>query len=64
MLPASLAGRLMLATLVAMLLAMGAADARTTFIGRILYKDDFPVDIRHNSKIDRQRLGRWAAVQP
>jgi acyl-coenzyme A synthetase/AMP-(fatty) acid ligase len=52
------------ATLTAELLALGAADPRTAPIRRILYKDDFPVDIRHNSKIDRAQLGRWAAEQP
>ena len=31
---------------------------------RVLYQDDFPVDIRHNSKIDRPELGAWAAGQP
>ena len=46
--------------LTAELLALGAADARTAAIARILFKDDFPVDIRHNSKIDRAALGRWA----
>jgi acyl-CoA synthetase (AMP-forming)/AMP-acid ligase II len=52
------------ADLTAALLALGAADPRTASITRILYKDDFPVDIRHNSKIDRAQLGRWAAGQP
>ena len=50
--------------LTAELLALGAADQRTAAITRVLYKDDFPVDIRHNSKIDRPQLGRWAAGQP
>ena len=50
--------------LTAELLALGAADPRTAAVRRLLYKDDFPVDIRHNSKIDRAELGRWAAGQP
>ena len=50
--------------LTAQLLALGAADPRTTAVRRILYKDDFPVDIRHNSKIDRAELATWAAGQP
>jgi len=50
--------------LTAELLALGAADPRTAAIRRVLYKDAFPVDIRHNSKIDRPQLGRWAAEQP
>ena len=50
--------------LTAELLALGAADPRTATIRRVLYPDDFPVDIRHNSKIDRPALGAWAAGQP
>jgi len=50
--------------LTAALRALGAADPRTAPITRLLYKDDFPVDIRHNSKIDRASLGVWAAGQP
>jgi hypothetical protein len=52
------------AALTGQLLALGDADPRTAPIRRILYKDDFPVDIRHNSKIDRAQLGRWATGQP
>jgi len=52
------------AVLTAELLERGRADERTRTISRVLYKDDFPVDIRHNSKIDRPRLGVWAAGQP
>ena len=43
------------------LLELGRADERTRAIARVLYADDFPVDIRHNSKIDRPRLAVWAA---
>jgi acyl-CoA synthetase (AMP-forming)/AMP-acid ligase II len=50
--------------LTAELRARGAADPRTACITRILYRADLPVDIRHNSKIDRPALGRWAASQP
>ena len=50
--------------LAAELRALGAADPRTAAIARILYREDFPVDVRHNSKIDRPQLGRWAAAQP
>ncbi len=52
------------ADLTAELLALGAADPRTRTIRRVLYRDDFPVDVRHNSKIDRPQLGAWAAGQP
>ena len=51
-------------SLTAELRARGAADPRTAGITRILYKAELPVDIRHNSKIDRPQLGRWAATQP
>ena len=50
--------------LTAELLALGAADPRTRPITRVLYPPTFPVDIRHNSKIDRPALGAWAAGQP
>jgi len=50
--------------LTAGLRALGAADPRTAGIARILYRAELPVDIRHNSKIDRPQLGRWAAGQP
>jgi acyl-CoA synthetase (AMP-forming)/AMP-acid ligase II len=30
-------------------------------IGIALYRKPFPVDVRHNAKIDREKLGRWAA---
>lgn len=43
------------------LLSLGRAEERTRSIERVLYRDDMPVDIRHNSKIDRLQLGRWAA---
>ena len=29
--------------------------------GILLYRKPFPVDVRHNAKIDREKLGRWAA---
>ena len=29
----------------------------------ILFHDHFPVDIRHNAKIDRDRLSRWAEAR-
>ncbi len=50
--------------LTAELRALGAAHPRTASITRILCKDEFPVDVRHNSKIDRPQLGTWAAGQP
>ena len=50
--------------LTAELRALGAADARTRTIERVLYRADLPVDIRHNSKIDRPLLAVWAQEQP
>ncbi len=47
--------------LTAELLVLGAADVRTRSVRRVLYRDHFPVDIRHNSKIDRPQLAVWAA---
>ena len=42
------------------LLALGQADPRTSTIAQVLYHPGFPVDIRHNSKIDRPALALWA----
>ncbi|HSH28017.1 MAG TPA: fatty acid CoA ligase family protein, partial [Wenzhouxiangella sp.] len=38
-----------------------ARDWLTREIRRVLFKDAFPVDIRHNAKIRRQDLAAWAA---
>ncbi|MCG3130225.1 MAG: Long-chain-fatty-acid--CoA ligase FadD13 [Phycisphaerae bacterium] len=43
------------------LLELGAKDERTRDIRGVLYHRAFPVDIRHNAKIFRERLARWAA---
>jgi len=46
------------------LLALGALHPVTKSIQRVLiYPGGFPVDIRHNAKIDRLKLGKWAARQ-
>ncbi|TAJ91588.1 MAG: peptide synthase [Gammaproteobacteria bacterium] len=42
------------------LLTLGAKYSHTRSIREILFHDRFPVDIRHNAKIDRDRLSRWA----
>jgi olefin beta-lactone synthetase len=42
------------------LLALGGNNVLTETIDVILFHDDFPVDIRHNSKIFREDLARWA----
>lgn len=45
------------------LLARGAQYELTRPIQTILYHDAFPVDIRHNSKIFREKLAVWAAAK-
>ncbi len=42
------------------LLAIAAANELTESIKTILFHKAFPVDIRHNSKIFREQLARWA----
>lgn len=43
------------------LLALGGQHPHTKGINTILFKREFPVDIRHNAKIFREKLARWAA---
>ena len=43
------------------LLELGAQKPHTKEIKTILFHDGFPVDIRHNAKIYRDRLGDWAS---
>ncbi|MCZ7649051.1 MAG: fatty acid CoA ligase family protein [Planctomycetota bacterium] len=43
------------------LLELGAAHELTRGIREILFHSAFPVDIRHNAKIFRERLAVWAA---
>ncbi len=45
------------------LLALGAAHAHTRTIQTVLYHPSFPVDVRHNAKIFREKLADWAAEQ-
>jgi olefin beta-lactone synthetase len=40
---------------------LAQANRLTERIDTFLYHASFPVDARHNIKIDRERLGRWAA---
>jgi acyl-CoA synthetase (AMP-forming)/AMP-acid ligase II len=42
------------------LLELGAAHDHTRLIRTVLFHPSFPVDIRHNTKIGREQLGRWA----
>ncbi len=43
------------------LLALGAAQPATRGIKHVLFHKSFPVDIRHNAKIFREKLAIWAA---
>ena len=42
------------------LLALGAAQPHTKAIQTLLFHKSLPVDIRHNSKIFREKLAVWA----
>ena len=42
------------------LLQIGCNHAATKSIRHILFHKSFPVDIRHNAKIGREKLGQWA----
>ena len=43
------------------LLERGAAYPHTRWIQMILFHPSFPVDIRHNAKIFREKLAVWAS---
>lgn len=45
------------------LLELGARFPQTQRIREVLFHDGFPVDIRHNSKIFREKLADWASKQ-
>lgn len=45
----------------AQLLALAAAHPEAAGVRAVLYRRRLPVDIRHNAKIDREALARWAA---
>lgn len=47
-------------TIEAELLNLGGRYAHTRSIQRLLFHSGFPVDIRHNAKIGREALARWA----
>lgn len=50
-------------TLTAELLELAKSDVRTSSIETVLYHPSFPVDIRHNAKIFREKLAVWAEKQ-
>ena len=43
------------------LLEIAAKNEGTSQIGNVLFHKSFPVDVRHNSKIFREKLALWAA---
>jgi len=43
---------------------LAGRHGRTSAIRHFLYHPKFPVDIRHNAKIFREKLAVWAAKQP
>ena len=45
------------------ILALMHESIATKFVKVVLFHDSFPVDIRHNAKIERHILGRWASKQ-
>ncbi len=49
--------------ILAELQALGEASPHTKEIKNILFHDAFPVDIRHNAKIFREELAKWAETQ-
>ena len=42
------------------LLELGRVHPHTRPIRRVLFHDSFPMDVRHNAKIQRERLAAWA----
>jgi acyl-CoA synthetase (AMP-forming)/AMP-acid ligase II len=51
-----------LAALARELRALGRTSAPTAAITRFFFREAFPVDVRHNAKIHRLTLARWAAT--
>jgi acyl-CoA synthetase (AMP-forming)/AMP-acid ligase II len=49
--------------LIGELLALGARSPMTAAITTVLFHRSFPVDIRHNAKIFREKLAVWAQAQ-
>jgi len=45
------------------LLECGARTTITQLIKKILFYPKFPVDVRHNAKICREKLSLWAEKQ-
>ena len=45
------------------LLERGAKSSLTQSIKKVLFHEEFPVDVRHNAKIFREKLSLWAENQ-
>ncbi|MCH8321254.1 MAG: peptide synthase, partial [Acidobacteria bacterium] len=43
------------------ILDLGTHNAQTKQIRTLLFHPSFPVDVRHNAKIFREQLARWAS---
>jgi olefin beta-lactone synthetase len=52
-----------ISTLVKELSALALSNPQTQQISRFYFKKDFPVDVRHNAKIHRLTLAKWAGKQ-
>jgi acyl-CoA synthetase (AMP-forming)/AMP-acid ligase II len=50
-------------TLLAEIERLGTSNSQTASIRDFLFHPSFPVDIRHNAKIFREKLAPWAAAQ-
>jgi acyl-CoA synthetase (AMP-forming)/AMP-acid ligase II len=59
----TLADKAAQAKLVRELLALGVEHPITQNIHDVLFHADFPVDVRHNAKIQREKLALWAEKQ-
>jgi hypothetical protein len=44
--------------------ALAASNPLTAAIAEFRFHPSFPVDIRHNAKIFREKLAAWAAASP
>ncbi len=54
-------GRSRMAAFSSELLQLGRANELTRRIDQVLFHRGLPVDIRHNAKINREKLAEWAA---
>ncbi len=45
------------------MLELARANEKTREITHVLFYPSFPVDVRHNTKINREALAVWAATE-